>query len=361
MGKTKQMNEKNLTKITVAQEDAGIFIDPSYPVFNSDGLFNLTDPVLNRDNQLLPFHRLRESLISHGKIIHTADYLFQGNYDEGLSDYYSLGLLDNFQKVFQEKLARLAVFVIMEPPVVAPHLYAALPELTAAFDRVYVHNVDGDGYSLDGVQRSKLHKLYWPIPYNDVLEPFWGQKDRAKRIVVINGSHNPRSRTREQYSTRIEAMVELSKFGVVDLYGQGWKRWWSRAALWLPYWRNRSTLLSIYKGACVSKFEVLQRYEFCLCFENMAMNGYITEKIFDCLYAGTIPLYLGAPDISKYIPPSVYVDCRKFSSWSAMWEEIRAMSDNQIQAMREAGRLFLGSDEAKLFFNSIENIVGEGK
>jgi hypothetical protein len=121
--------------------------------------------------------------------------------------------------VFQEKLARLAVFVIMEPPVVAPHLYAALPELTAAFDRVYVHNVDGDGYSLDGVQRSKLHKLYWPIPYNDVLEPFWGQKDRARRIVVINGSHNPRSRTREQYSTRIEAMVELSKFGVVDLDG----------------------------------------------------------------------------------------------------------------------------------------------
>jgi hypothetical protein len=338
-----------------------IFIDPSYSVFNSDGLFNLADPVLNRDNQLLPFHRLREQLISQGKRVHTADYLFRGDLGEESNEYYSLGLLDNYPKVALEKSARLAAFVIMEPPVVAPQLYATLPALTAVFDRVYVHNTNGDGYSLAGVQRGKLRRLYWPIPYDDVLEPFWSRRDRAKRVVVINGSHNPHSRSREQYSTRIEAMVELSRFGVVDLYGQGWNRWWSRAAMWLPYWRNRRTLMSIYKGACASKFEVLQQYEFCLCFENMAMNGYVTEKIFDCLYAGTIPLYLGAPDIAEYIPSSVYVDCRKFSSWNAMWEAVSNMTDSQIQAMKEAGRSFLTSNEAKPFFNSIENIVGEAK
>ena len=343
------------------QKTDAIFIDPSYPVFNADGLFNLTDPVLNRDNQLLPFHRLHDRLISQGKSIHTADYLFQGTYRTQQSDYYSLGILDNFRKVSQKNLAHLSVFVIMEPPVVAPHLYSALPELTSAFDRVYVHNVDGDGYSLNGIQRDKLHRLYWPIPHNEVLEPFWSHTNRAKRVVVINGSHNPRSRYKEQYSTRIEAMVELSKLGVVDLYGRGWDKWWSRSALWLPYWRNRSTLMSIYKGACASKFDVLQRYTFCLCFENMAMNGYITEKIFDCLYAGTIPLYLGAPDISKYIPSTAYVDCRKFTSWNEMWNEVHSMSDSQIQAMREAGRLFLGSEQARPFFDSIVNIVGEGK
>jgi alpha(1,3/1,4) fucosyltransferase len=356
---TKQMIEQASNKVNTKQKRNEIFIDPSYSVYNNDNLFNLADLTLNRDNQLLPLHRLRERLNSQGENIHTADYLFQSGSRVKQGDYYSLGLLDKYHKISQEGLARLVAFVIMEPPVVAPHLYAALPDLTAAFEHVYVHNVDGDGYSLNGVKRENLRKLYWPIPYDKVLEPFWSQNDRVKKVVVINGNHNPRFRLCEQYSTRIEAMVELSKFGVVDLYGQGWNKWWSREALWLSYWCNRSKLMSIYKGACASKFEVLQRYEFCLCFENMAMNGYITEKIFDCLYAGTIPLYLGAPDISKYIPSSVYIDCSKFSSWSAMWKEVSTMSNSQIQTIREAGRLFLASDKVKPFFNSIENIVCE--
>jgi len=337
--------------------ERNIFIDPSYRVFEADGLFDLANPVLNRDGQLLPFLRLREYMASKSIGVHTADYLFRdSSHDAEQCDYYSLGILDNFERISQEKWARLAAFVIMEPPVVLPHLYAALPQLTAMFDRVYVHNTRGDGYSLAGVDTSKLHRLYWPIPHDEVLEPYWGNEKRMKRVVVINGSHNPRSKVREQYSLRITAMAELSKFGVIDLYGMGWERWWSRSALWLPYWLNRRALMSIYKGKCVSKFEVLQNYEFCLCFENMRMDGYITEKLFDCLYAGTIPLYMGAPDILEYIPADVFVDCRKYSNWTEMWKDVAGMPAEKIQTMKEAGRTFLRSDMAKKFFDSIEHI-----
>lgn len=334
-----------------------IFIDPSYRAFNSDGLFDLANPVLNRDSQLLPFHRLREHLTNRGVEVHTADYLFKGSgHDAQQCAYYSLGLLDNYERVSLERSARLAAFVIMEPPVVAPSLYEALPNLTAAFERVYIHNTHGDGYSLNGVDTSKLHRLYWPIPNNDVLEPYWANDRRMKRIVVINGSHNPQKRSRELYSVRIEAMAELSKIGIIDLYGMGWERWWSRESMWLPYWTNRRALLSIYKGSCVSKFEVLQNYEFCLCFENMQMDGYITEKIFDCLYAGTIPLYKGAPDILQYIPEDIFVDCRKYSSWSEMWDDVTAIPSAKIDAMRNAGRNFLKSDMTRNFYDSIEQI-----
>ena len=334
-----------------------VFIDPSYRVFDSDRLFDLTNPVLNRDGQLLPFQRLREYMASKGVRVHTADYLFKDNsYGEQECDYYSLGLLDDFERVLRERSARLAAFVIMEPPVVAPSLYQALPRLTAVFDRVYVHNTSGDGYSLDGVDTSKLHRLYWPIPHDDVLEPYWGQCSRMKRVVVINGSHNPPSKPREQYSLRIKAMSELSKIGIVDLYGMGWNKWWSREAMWLPYWQNRRTLMKIYRGMCESKFEVLQNYEFCLCFENMRMDGYITEKIFDCLYAGTIPLYLGAPDVLDYIPADVFVDCRKYSTWREMWEDISCMPSDRVNDMRKAGRNFLRSEIAKRFYDSIEHI-----
>lgn len=351
------MGKNNIIMEHSSKKYAGVFIDPSYSSFNSDGLFNLIDPILNRDDQLLPFHRLREHLVGKGKSVHTADYFFKGSVGSG-GDYYSLGLLDNLERVQFDKSVRLAAFVVMEPPVVAPHLYSALPRLTEVFDKVYVHNITGDGYSLNGVDTGKLHRLYWPIPYAEVLEPYWGNDNRMKRLVVINGSHNPQSRIREQYSVRIDAMAELSKLGVVDLYGMGWERWWSREALWMPYWLNRRALMAIYKGKCKSKFEVLQNYEFCLCFENMRMDGYITEKLFDCLYAGTIPLYLGAPDILDYIPQDVFVDCRKYSTWQEMWLDVSDMPAKKIHEMRRAGRDFLKSEMAKKFYNSIEHICG---
>jgi hypothetical protein len=152
-------------------------------------------------------------------------------------------------------------------------------------------------------------------------------------------------------------MAALSTLGAVDLYGRGWDRWWSREALWPAYWLNRSALMKIYKGSCASKFEVFQRYDFCLCFENMAMSGYITEKLFDCLYAGTIPLYLGAPDILSYVPKEVFIDCREFGSWSDMWKAVQHMPASRIKYMRDAGREFIGSDQARPFFDSLVNVM----
>jgi len=126
--------------------------------------------------------------------------------------------------------------------------------------------------------------------------------------------------------------------------------------MWLPYWKNRSKIMSIYKGTCRSKYEVLKCYDFCLCFENMMMDGYITEKLFDCLYAGTVPLYMGAPNILEYIPADVFVDCRQYSTWKEMWDDVTCMPDQKIIAMKKAGRSFLESNNAKKFYGSIENI-----
>jgi hypothetical protein len=244
----------------------------------------------------------------------------------------------------------------MEPPVVAPDLYKALPRITAVFDRVYVHNTRGDGYSLEHVDQTKLRRLYWPIPHDDVSNAHWQNEDRLKRVVVINGNHRPLIRDREQYSVRIKAMSELSEMGVVDLYGTGWHRWWSRTAMWMPYWRNIGSIKSIYRGTCASKFDVLKQYQFSLCFENMLMDGYITEKIFDCLYAGAIPLYQGASNITDYIPSDSFVDARQYSTWKDMWRDISTMPPKRMAYIRACGRDFLRSDSARMFFNSMQHI-----
>lgn len=333
-----------------------IYVDPSYGAYYGDRLFDAADPVLNRDDTLAPYIRLRDTLAQQGVALHTADQLMQQTDQNQVCDYYSLGVMANYEQLKARGNVSLQAFVVFEPPVVAPQLYRALPELTAAFERVYVHNTEGDGYSLKGVDRSRLRKLYWPQPHKDVLLQYWSQGDRQRRIVMINGNHKPTSFEGELYSKRIEALAALARFGKVDLYGRGWERWWSRSAMWLPYWQHRRTLMSIYKGSCQSKYEVLSQYDFALCFENMEMKGYITEKIFDCLYAGTIPLYLGAKDITDLIPSNAYIDCRNFSSWQEMHEVVMTFRSTDIKAMRDAGRKFIIGKQGQKYYDAMLTI-----
>lgn len=333
-----------------------ILIDPASEHYSGNKLFDLSDLALNRDGTLLPFYRLKALLNSKNIDINTADLIFNQNIQPKSKRYFSLGMLRNIPLAKDEGVIFKA-FLIMEPPIVAPELYDALPVLTSLFEEVYVHNVSGDGYSLAGVNQSKLRKLYWPQPYWGALDQFWSRVDRLNRVVVINGNHKPKTLNQELYSKRIKAMVGLSKFNVIDLYGRGWRRWWARSSFWTPYWFNRRVLMSIYKGECVSKYEILSKYSYCLCFENMEMKGYVSEKIFDCLYAGTIPIYWGAPDIEFLVPPDVFIDARKFSTWDEMWTSISSMSSDDISRIRHAGRLYLESENFMKHYHSLEYIV----
>lgn len=336
-----------------------IYIDPAYPAYYDNRLFDANNEILNRDDTLAPFIRMKAILSAKNKEVMTADFLHQSNDPAIAGDYYSFGLLNHLDDVIARKNIRLKAFVISEPPVVAPELYQALPKLTQAFEHVYVHNVVGDGYSLKGVASYKLKQWYWPQPHAKVIDRFWNQSDRKHRVVVINGNHKPKSFAGELYSTRIITMVALSRLNVVDLYGRGWEKWYSRASLWRPYWQHRRRLMSIYHGPCESKLEVLSQYDFCLCFENMQMLGYVTEKLFDCLYAGTIPIYLGAPDIEDLIPKQVYIDFRQFEDIKDLNHFIMSLSAKEILRYKEAGRDFLQSQTGLQYYHALNHLFGD--
>jgi len=321
--------------------DKLILIDPSSPAYYEDHLF--LDKTLNRDHCLQPMINLKKHAEEQGIAVHTADLYFSGKVDAKNVDYYSLGVQRDYAQLQKDKKLTLKAFFVFEPPVVEPRLYEALPMLTHYFPKVYVHNTEGDGYDLKGIEQSKLEKLYWPQPFANVLD-CWKRDERLSRVVVINGHHRPLLKKRELYSARIEAMAALHKKGMVDLYGRGWERWFARTSLWWPYWRHQLTLRQIYQGPCESKYDVLSQYRFALCFENYVMKGYITEKLFDCLYAGTIPIYLGAPDIAQYVPENCFIDMRKYESYAALWDGLVRLSEADLNKIKQAGRQFIESE-----------------
>ncbi|CAN6483887.1 unnamed protein product [Victoria cruziana] len=52
----------------------------------------------------------------------------------------------------------------------------------------------------------------------------------------------------------------------------------------------------------VDKVETLKKYKFSLAFENSNEEDYVTEKFFQSLVAGTIPVVIGAPNIVDFSP-----------------------------------------------------------
>jgi hypothetical protein len=105
----------------------------------------------------------------------------------------------------------------------------------------------------------------------------------------------------------------------------------------------------MYKGAASSKSEVLGQYTFALCFENSILKGWITEKIFDCFFAGTIPVYWGAPDIAEWVPTECFIDKRKFSDYAELKDFLRSLNENDIRRYKEAAREFLLSPRFRPF------------
>ena len=57
----------------------------------------------------------------------------------------------------------------------------------------------------------------------------------------------------------------------------------------------------------ISKSKGLEKYRYSIAIENSCIPSYITEKFFDCIIAGCVPLYFGAPDIANYFPKDSYI------------------------------------------------------
>ena len=120
------LNVYMTTRMQPLPTKQAVFIDPSYPDFLEDGLFNSGDPFLNRDNQLLPFIRLKHSLERRSIPVHTADLLKNGSVRANVNHYWSLGLAD-YQSLRDRADVRLRGCIILEPSLVSPQLYDALP------------------------------------------------------------------------------------------------------------------------------------------------------------------------------------------------------------------------------------------
>jgi hypothetical protein len=84
-----------------------------------------------------------------------------------------------------------------------------------------------------------------------------------------------------------------------------------------------------------TKLELIRGDRFCLAFENTIEPDYVTEKFYQPLLAGTVPVYRGAPNIDEFAPGDhCYIDATRFDSPRELAQYLSELACNEAAYSR---------------------------
>lgn len=148
------------------------------------------------------------------------------------------------------------------------------------------------------------------------------------------------------HDARLDLLQILGLSNKVDVFGRGWEDTGN-----MPQHQavRLAAIHSAFKGACDDKHGLLSRYKFTIAYENTAFPGYVTEKVIDAIVAASVPVYLGAPDITEQLPAEAFVDVRALGSPEVISAHLDKMTEIEATTIIEAGQKFLCSSQGQRY------------
>ncbi len=320
---------------------------------NNDSLFNPNE----RDGYNDPHIYLREKLremgyelkSSNGANLENCEWVFF--YDEPSVNPYKgwIGFASQIKSkilgrprtknLYQEciksgKQSKIALF-LWEPESVLPLNWDS--NLHKLFPIIFTWH---DGY----INNKNIIKIHWPQTrvFKDVPKINFDTKKLLVNISMNKSSTHPR----ELYSKRLNSIkyFEQNQPENFDLYGVGWE----------------TTHFPSYRGTVLNKWDVLPKYRFSLCYENIYDEpGWITEKIFDCFRSNCVPIYWGASNITDYIDKNAFIDRRNFRNDKELEDYIMNITEQDYNQFLKAIYNYLKSESFSKFLpiNFAETII----
>lgn len=253
-----------------------------------------------------------------------------------------------------------------------------VPILLLLYETSYVNplnaSVDGNKYKKvytwddDLVISKNFNKFFLPVASKNIIN-VPGFEDRSGFCCAMSGNKaTNKKHDKDLYSERVKIFTWFEKNAPhdFDLYGPGWDRPIAKNGFINKKLSKLTNMFNLkaynfkktYKGFAKSKSNVLQQYKYSVCYENVfGLNGYITEKIFDSMLSGTVPIYWGADNISSYIPEECFIDRRNFFDDKSLYKFLKSIDKDTFMCYQKAINSFLESDKFKKF--SIEYYVDE--
>jgi Glycosyltransferase family 10 (fucosyltransferase) C-term/Fucosyltransferase, N-terminal len=191
----------------------------------------------------------------------------------------------------------------LESAVVCPRL--ADPQAMARFDLTMTYQRSSD--------------VWWPyfgpgtVPH--LLAPP-GVKGPGAPVVHLQS--NPFDRSgRNRFAAELMRRIKVDSYGTVL--------------------RNRTEIVA---PGYAGRTAVMARYKFTLALENSIAHDYVTDKFFDALAAGSVPVYRGTREVADLAPaPCCYIDAADFASPSELAAHLdRLDRDDAAYAAHHAWR-----------------------
>lgn len=237
-----------------------------------------------------------------------------------------------------------------ESPMVVPYIYHHLEALwrSGIYQKIFLLSRRGPAYR---------YFNYFEYRDDTIVHPGFGRA-KDKFLVMVNTNARPHSLRNELYGERLKAIRYFAETPGFDLYGYEW----DKAPKHPLYFHYGRFVRRVWRGTTPDKVGAMARYKFSLVFENCPYPGYVSEKIFDAMAAGSIPIYLGAPDITLLVPENCFIDFRKFKSYPELHAFLNKLSENDLARYRENIKNFLlGPTHRRTFDEFIDDLVGAGR
>lgn len=223
--------------------------------------------------------------------------------------------------------AKKSMLIIYEPPFLIPENWE--PVLHDSMDRVMT-------WDDNLIDNKKYFKNNFTAELTGVGHTLSKEQFFLRKPLVMIQTNKQHSDPHCLYGKRIEAIqfFERKATSEFDLYGRGWEGRLSNC------------------GVLSNKLKTLSNYRFCIAYENCDnAPGYITEKMLDCLLAGVVPIYWGAPNVTDHIPKDCFIDIRDFSSYEELLQFVHDVDYAKYLQYLGAMNTFLASSKSQQFRN----------
>lgn len=306
--------------------------------FLGNKLFAENDEKLNRDNCLAPFIALKKEFKNNGFDLATQDL------NKPVES--EIVIYNDMPKTLPSKEeTQKSSLLIMESPLVVKSSWDIKKH--EHFAKIFTWK--------DSVIDNKK---YFKINYTHAIPESFNWPEKRSKFCTLISAHKLSGLKDELYSERIKCIrwFEKNHPGKFDLYGIGWDKpafkGLFKAIKKIPFYEKLIPFKKFisYKGPVKSKYETMVNYDFAICYENIKdEDGYITEKIFDCFFAGTIPIYWGAINISDFVPQNTFIDRRKFKSYGDLFSYMSKLSLEEKNQIRSNIKNFLLTSSSNQF------------